>query len=64
MPMYQYKCDDCGEVHEKLQKFNEAAPACPKCASEKQTKQVATNTSFCLMGYGWTKNGMSVSGRK
>lgn len=64
MPMYQYKCADCGKIHEKLQKFNETAPSCPECASDKQEKQLSTGTGICLMGWGWTKNGMSVSSRR
>lgn len=64
MPMYQYKCDECDHMHEKLQKIGEDAPACPKCSSAKQTKQLSANTGFCLMGYGWTKNGMSVSSKR
>jgi putative FmdB family regulatory protein len=64
--MYQYKCTACECVHEKLQKFNELAPACPKCdgTSDIQEKQLSSGTGILCLGYGWTRNGMSVGSRR
>jgi len=32
MPTYEYKCNDCGVVFEKLQKFTEEPiKVCPEC---------------------------------
>lgn len=60
MPMYTYKCTKCdAPAADYLVKFNDPVPACKNCASVEQEKQLATNTGFCLMGYGWTKNGMN-----
>ncbi len=37
MPIYEYKCTDCGEKFEVVQQdiFNPIRPKCPKCKSEK-----------------------------
>ena len=31
MPLYEYKCDACGQRFEVIQKFSETADACRKC---------------------------------
>lgn len=34
MPIYEYRCDGCGERYEELlSTFGEPAPPCPKCGS-------------------------------
>lgn len=63
MPIYVYKCKQCEAVIEALQKISEQHPTtCPTCNTEME-KQV-TSGAFCLMGYGWTKNGMNVTQRR
>jgi putative FmdB family regulatory protein len=35
MPIYEYKCDDCGHELEKIQKMSdEPLTTCPSCGSE------------------------------
>ena len=36
MPMYEYRCENCGEKFEKLRRMSEADSGlkCPKCQSE------------------------------
>lgn len=59
MPIYSYKCDKCGHQEDYLVKVSDPVPQCKECGSDEQTKQLSTNTGFCLMGYGWSKNGMN-----
>ncbi|MHB1543054.1 MAG: FmdB family zinc ribbon protein [Gammaproteobacteria bacterium] len=53
MPIYEYRCDDCGEISEALQKVDEPAlDHCPKCGST-GLKRVMSATVFRLKGSGW-----------
>jgi putative FmdB family regulatory protein len=49
MPLYEYKCNDCGEQFEKMIRFSEAnaIPTCPKCASLDTQKKLS---SIAAMG--------------
>lgn len=52
MPIYEYKCEDCGHVFEEWQKdFEDHVWPCPQC--EKPSKRIISNTSFVLKGSGW-----------
>jgi len=54
MPIYEYECLSCREVHEKIQKFaDEPLTICPKCGGK--LKKLISNTSFVLKGTGWYK---------
>jgi len=33
MPIYEFKCEDCGFIFEVLQKMGEDFPPCPNCGS-------------------------------
>ena len=60
MPLYVYKCEDCGNQVEILQSFSDPNPHCGACALDRGTsaemkKQVAL-TSFALKGKGWAKD--------
>ena len=53
MPIYEYLCESCGKVNEKLQKVNEGPPSrCDKCGSRKLAKLVS-RSAFQLKGGGW-----------
>lgn len=65
MPIYEYKCQNCGSVIEKLQKYSDdPLKHCDKCDTDGLEKVLSANTGFCLMGYGWDKPGMSVSKKR
>ncbi|MEZ4599840.1 MAG: zinc ribbon domain-containing protein [Syntrophotaleaceae bacterium] len=58
MPVYEYKCEECGLVFEAMQKFSD--PPLTECRScggpvEKQISQ----TAFALKGHGWYQQGYS-----
>jgi putative FmdB family regulatory protein len=66
MPIYEYRCPQCG-VFEATQRITESPLAtCPTCASE--VHRLISLTSFVLKGSGWyatdyaRSNGKSESG--
>ncbi|HEY3278273.1 MAG TPA: zinc ribbon domain-containing protein [Syntrophorhabdaceae bacterium] len=38
MPIYEYRCEKCGAVHEMLLLGREEKPACKSCGSDDLTK--------------------------
>ena len=53
MPLYEYRCDECGHVFDDLRGFNDPNPeACPKCEASAVTKLI-TGGNFQLKGGGW-----------
>lgn len=54
MPIYTYRCDQCGHERDVLQKLADAPPACPQCGHASMSKQV-TAAAFDLKGSGWYK---------
>lgn len=53
MPIYEYKCKNCGATIEKIQKFSdEPLVTCKECSEDSLEKQISS-TSFKLKGKGW-----------
>ncbi len=53
MPIYGYRCGDCGHQQDHLQKISDApVAACPACASANYSKQLSA-AGFQLKGSGW-----------
>ena len=53
MPIYAYKCTDCGHEKEVLQKISDAPLTdCPDCGHASMVKMV-TAAGFQLKGTGW-----------
>jgi putative FmdB family regulatory protein len=53
MPIYEYKCDACGNQHEVIQKISDAPLVeCPSCGQPKLRKLVSA-AGFRLSGFGW-----------
>ena len=51
MPIYEYRCEKCGEF-EVSQRITEAALQwCPTC--KRKVRRLISNTSFQLKGSGW-----------
>lgn len=53
MPIYEYRCDNCGHELETIQKVSEAPLThCPACEQESLRKRVSA-AAFRLKGGGW-----------
>jgi putative FmdB family regulatory protein len=53
MPIYEYRCEACGEEHEALQKVSEPPlTVCPACGKPALKKQLSA-AGFQLKGSGW-----------
>lgn len=53
MPIYEYRCEECGHELEALQKMGDAPlTECPNCAEPALRKQVSA-PGFRLSGSGW-----------
>ena len=50
MPLYEYRCEACGEMFAKLQKMGatEEGVGCPKCGADDVRRQI----SSCAIGKG------------
>ena len=55
MPLYEYRCTQCGHRFEKIQSFNaEPETVCPKCGGSLQRPLTAPALQF--KGAGWYVN--------
>ena len=53
MPIYEYRCSQCGHELEVMQKISEAAlTRCPSCSADTLVKLVSA-AGFQLKGSGW-----------
>ena len=53
MPIYEYECRGCGDVHEFLQKFSDSPKRkCPSCG-KLRLKKLISAAAFHLKGDGW-----------
>jgi putative FmdB family regulatory protein len=53
MPIYAYRCDECGFAKDVLQKISDAPLTdCPSCSKPAFKKQI-TAAGFQLKGTGW-----------
>ena len=54
MPLYEYRCEACGQPEEKLESLS--APevhACPACGAAAGMKRQVSVAAFSLAGGGW-----------
>ena len=53
MPIYEYRCDDCGHQLEVVQKLSdERLVVCPACNKD-SLKRIISAAGFRLKGDGW-----------
>ena len=63
MPIYEYRCADCGFQDEYLQKLSEPPlTVCPSCGKPAFQKQVSA-AGFQLKGSGWYATDFKSSGK-
>ncbi|MEW6408881.1 MAG: FmdB family zinc ribbon protein [Nitrospirota bacterium] len=52
MPVYEYECNQCGEVFEVIQRFNDPpVTVCRVCGGS--VKKILSPSAFVLKGTGW-----------
>ena len=57
MPIYEYRCQQCGHDFEEMQKFSDPpVERCPECGSLEAQRKVSVS-AFHLKGGGWYKDG-------
>ena len=58
MPIYEYRCSDCGETTEFIVSATDKGfkASCTDCKSENM-KRLISRSSFALKGEGWAKDG-------
>jgi len=56
MPTYQYRCNNCGNELEIVQKMSDdSLTTCPKCANESFERVITGEGGFVLKGSGFIK---------
>ena len=64
MPIYEYRCSECGQDHEVLQKVSEPPlTECPACGKPALKKQLSA-AGFQLKGSGWYATDFKSSAKK
>lgn len=64
MPIYEYRCSDCGHKLEALQKLSDSPLTdCPACGKARLSKLVSA-AGFQLKGSGWYATDFKSSGAK
>ena len=64
MPIYEYKCSECGHFMDALQGVNDSPlEICPEC-SEKSLKRLISAPNFRLSGEGWYETDFKTGNRK
>ncbi len=63
MPLYEYRCPECGQRFEILQKIGQGAEglACPRCGAGRVEKQFSTFAAASTSG-GGTSTGSATRG--
>jgi len=63
MPLYEYECESCNQVHEVMQKFSdEPMTDCPNCKG--LVRKLMSRSSFALKGNGWYTTDYKRAGSK
>ncbi len=63
MPIYEYRCDNCGHELEAMQKLSEdPLKTCPNCNKDRLIKRISA-AGFRLKGGGWYETDFK-SGKK
>ena len=60
MPLYEYRCDACGQSEEKLESLSApTAHGCPACGAQEGMQRQLSVAAFTLSGAGWYKGAAS-----
>ncbi|MCB9761580.1 MAG: zinc ribbon domain-containing protein [Alphaproteobacteria bacterium] len=62
MPIYEYRCPDCGHEFEQMRKISDPPLTdCPSCGGA-QVRKLISRTSFTLKGSGWYSDHYGLKG--
>lgn len=62
MPIYEYRCSECGHEFENIQRISEPDPTnCPACDAPKPGRLIS-RSAFHLRGGGWYAEGYGDAG--
>jgi putative FmdB family regulatory protein len=53
MPIYEYKCHDCGKVFEVIQKISDKKLTICRCDEKGTVHRLVSSSGFRLKGSGW-----------
>lgn len=53
MPIYEYRCEACGELQEAIQKMSDPPLRLCKSCGKEALERLLSKTSFVLKGSGW-----------
>jgi putative FmdB family regulatory protein len=64
MPIYEYRCEECGRAFEMLRRFSDADTdlKCPSCDSEEVERQISCFATSAGSGGGSTATGCGPAG--
>ena len=55
MPIYEFRCPQCGHDTELIRKMDEPLPPCPECGEPEMDKLIST-PNFALKDGGWARD--------
>jgi putative FmdB family regulatory protein len=61
MPIYEYRCEKCGEFEQTQRISDPALDRCPTC--RRKVRRLISSTSFQLKGSGWYVTDYARAGR-
>jgi putative FmdB family regulatory protein len=65
MPLYEYRCEACGETEEKLESLSAPSRhACPQCGTGEGMQRQVSAAAFTLAGSGWYAKDYASSPKK
>lgn len=62
MPIYEYRCEQCGDFEQSQRISDPPLSRCPKC--RRKVRRLISSTSFQLKGSGWYITDYGRSGSK
>ena len=63
MPIYEYKCSECGNVYEKRQKFSDTPDSECSCEKKASVFRVTSVPALVFKGSGWYINDYARAGK-
>ena len=64
MPIYEYKCQDCGSIFEHFQKISDKELDVCKCSSKGKVKKLISPSGFRIKGSGWYETDFKTGNKK